>query len=107
MSRDKDEDEGVPCESDFEKKVSDAKVRGLKGKILPGTELGSGSETFTGIVILEFVVELWLFSNEGESSIQQITEILACTSPCLHYLPSEPGGCCCCAGLPKAWLYGS
>lgn len=42
LSRDKDEDEGVPCESEFEKKVSDAKVRGLKGKILPGTELGSG-----------------------------------------------------------------
>lgn len=41
LSRDRDEDEGVPCESEFEKKVSDAKVRGLKGKILPGTEPGS------------------------------------------------------------------
>ncbi|KAM9532802.1 A-kinase anchor protein 13 isoform 10-T12 [Guaruba guarouba] len=30
---DKDEDEGVPCESDFEKKVSDAKVRGLKEQL--------------------------------------------------------------------------
>lgn len=42
LSRDRDEDEGVPCESEFEKKVSDAKVRGLKGKSLLGTELGSG-----------------------------------------------------------------
>ncbi|KAM6308268.1 A-kinase anchor protein 13 [Aegotheles albertisi] len=30
---DKDEDEGVPCESEFEKKVSDAKVRGLKEQL--------------------------------------------------------------------------
>ncbi|NXO03584.1 AKP13 protein, partial [Rhinopomastus cyanomelas] len=29
----KDEDEGIPCESDFEKKVSDAKVRGLKEQL--------------------------------------------------------------------------
>ncbi|KFP75385.1 PREDICTED: A-kinase anchor protein 13, partial [Apaloderma vittatum] len=29
----KDEDEGVPCESEFEKKVSDAKVRGLKEQL--------------------------------------------------------------------------
>ncbi|NWR58334.1 AKP13 protein, partial [Bucorvus abyssinicus] len=29
----KDEDEGVPCESDFEKKVWDAKVRGLKEQL--------------------------------------------------------------------------
>lgn len=41
LSRDKDEDEGVPCESEFEKKVWDAKVRGLKGKILAGTDMGS------------------------------------------------------------------
>lgn len=43
-SRNKDEDEGVPCESDFEKKVWDAKVRGLKGNIMPGTELRAGFE---------------------------------------------------------------
>ncbi|KAM6125313.1 A-kinase anchor protein 13 [Phoenicopterus ruber ruber] len=30
---DKDEDEGVPCESEFEKKLSDAKVRGLKEQL--------------------------------------------------------------------------
>ncbi|XP_074737191.1 A-kinase anchor protein 13 isoform X1 [Strix uralensis] len=30
---DRDEDEGVPCESEFEKKVSDAKVRGLKEQL--------------------------------------------------------------------------
>ncbi|XP_065497408.1 A-kinase anchor protein 13 [Caloenas nicobarica] len=30
---DKDEDEGVPCESEFEKKVWDAKVRGLKEQL--------------------------------------------------------------------------
>ncbi|XP_066052811.1 A-kinase anchor protein 13 isoform X1 [Chamaea fasciata] len=30
---DRDEDEGVPCESEFEKKLSDAKVRGLKEKL--------------------------------------------------------------------------
>ncbi|KAM6195967.1 A-kinase anchor protein 13 isoform 2-T2 [Sarcoramphus papa] len=30
---DKDEDEGVPCESEFEKKVSDAKVRALKEQL--------------------------------------------------------------------------
>ncbi|NWW86294.1 AKP13 protein, partial [Rhynochetos jubatus] len=30
---DKDEDEGVPCESEFEKKVLDAKVRGLKEQL--------------------------------------------------------------------------
>ncbi|NXP56439.1 AKP13 protein, partial [Heliornis fulica] len=30
---DKDEDEGVPCESEFEKKMSDAKVRGLKEQL--------------------------------------------------------------------------
>uniref|UniRef100_A0A8B9Z6G8 A-kinase anchor protein 13 n=1 Tax=Buteo japonicus TaxID=224669 RepID=A0A8B9Z6G8_9AVES len=30
---DKDEDEGVPCESEFEKKVSDARVRGLKEQL--------------------------------------------------------------------------
>ncbi|NXI34382.1 AKP13 protein, partial [Galbula dea] len=29
----KDEDEGVPCESEFEKKLSDAKVRGLKEQL--------------------------------------------------------------------------
>ncbi|XP_054243776.1 A-kinase anchor protein 13 [Indicator indicator] len=29
----KDEDEGIPCESEFEKKVSDAKVRGLKEQL--------------------------------------------------------------------------
>ncbi|XP_069723064.1 A-kinase anchor protein 13 isoform X2 [Phaenicophaeus curvirostris] len=29
----KDEDEGVPCESEFEKKVSDARVRGLKEQL--------------------------------------------------------------------------
>ncbi|KAM6388368.1 A-kinase anchor protein 13 isoform 3-T3 [Pluvialis apricaria] len=29
----RDEDEGVPCESEFEKKVSDAKVRGLKEQL--------------------------------------------------------------------------
>lgn len=33
-SRDKDEDEGVPCESEFEKKVSDTRVRALKGRNL-------------------------------------------------------------------------
>ncbi|NXO31668.1 AKP13 protein, partial [Cisticola juncidis] len=30
---DRDEDEGVPCESEFEKKLSDAKVRGLKEQL--------------------------------------------------------------------------
>ncbi|NWI51660.1 AKP13 protein, partial [Calyptomena viridis] len=30
---DRDEDEGVPCESDFEKKLSDAKLRGLKEQL--------------------------------------------------------------------------
>ncbi|KFO69257.1 A-kinase anchor protein 13, partial [Cuculus canorus] len=30
---DKDEDEGIPCESEFEKKVSDARVRGLKEQL--------------------------------------------------------------------------
>ncbi|NXN26390.1 AKP13 protein, partial [Nycticryphes semicollaris] len=30
---DRDEDEGVPCESEFEKKMSDAKVRGLKEQL--------------------------------------------------------------------------
>ncbi|XP_014800057.1 PREDICTED: A-kinase anchor protein 13 [Calidris pugnax] len=30
---DRDEDEGVPCESEFEKKVLDAKVRGLKEQL--------------------------------------------------------------------------
>ncbi|NXO50392.1 AKP13 protein, partial [Aramus guarauna] len=30
---DKDEDEGVPCESEFEKKLLDAKVRGLKEQL--------------------------------------------------------------------------
>ncbi|NXK91230.1 AKP13 protein, partial [Formicarius rufipectus] len=30
---DRDEDEGVPCESEFEKKLSDAKLRGLKEQL--------------------------------------------------------------------------
>ncbi|NXM45508.1 AKP13 protein, partial [Gymnorhina tibicen] len=30
---DRDEDEGVPCESEFEKKLSDAKIRGLKEQL--------------------------------------------------------------------------
>ncbi|NXC99154.1 AKP13 protein, partial [Certhia familiaris] len=30
---DRDEDEGVPCESEFEKKLSDAKVRGMKEQL--------------------------------------------------------------------------
>ncbi|NXJ62781.1 AKP13 protein, partial [Rostratula benghalensis] len=30
---DRDEDEGVPCESEFEKKMSDAKMRGLKEQL--------------------------------------------------------------------------
>ncbi|NXH49214.1 AKP13 protein, partial [Dicaeum eximium] len=30
---DRDEDEGVPCESEFEKKLSDARVRGLKEQL--------------------------------------------------------------------------
>ncbi|NWH73668.1 AKP13 protein, partial [Piaya cayana] len=30
---DKDEDEGIPCESEFEKKVSDARVKGLKEQL--------------------------------------------------------------------------
>ncbi|NWH89546.1 AKP13 protein, partial [Aegithalos caudatus] len=30
---DRDEDEGVPCESEFEKKLSDAKMRGLKEQL--------------------------------------------------------------------------
>ncbi|KAM6257413.1 A-kinase anchor protein 13 isoform 2-T2 [Porphyrio hochstetteri] len=31
---DKDEDEGVPCESEFEKKLSDAKLRGLREQLI-------------------------------------------------------------------------
>lgn len=37
--RDKDEDEGVPCESEFEKKLSDTRIRALKGKELPRTAI--------------------------------------------------------------------
>jgi len=56
--RDKDEDEGVPCESEFEKKLSDTRIRALKGKELPrtgGQSLKKKFQKFTAIVALGFV----------------------------------------------------
>lgn len=64
-SRDKDEDEGVPCESEFEKKVSDTRVRALKGRKLPETEgqsLKIVLKKMTAIVVLDFVT---LFHMHG------------------------------------------
>lgn len=62
LSRDRDEDEGVPCESEFEKKLSDAKVRGLKGKTCLEQSWGAIVEKCMGDFGLCFVVELWFFS---------------------------------------------
>lgn len=47
--RDKDEDEGVPCESEFEKKLSDTRIRALKGKELPRTEGQSLKKNFRSL----------------------------------------------------------
>lgn len=57
LSRDRDEDEGVPCESEFEKKLSDAKVRGLKGKIFLEQSWGMVVKKCKGVSGLGFMVE--------------------------------------------------
>lgn len=44
----------------------------------------------------------WSNSDFFQSCIQQITAVLVCSSPSLHYLFSKPAGCRCCAGLPRA-----
>ncbi|XP_041274303.1 A-kinase anchor protein 13 isoform X11 [Onychostruthus taczanowskii] len=60
---DRDEDEGVPCESEFEKKLSDAKVRGLKEQLQQKDK--------QILVLLEEKTKI--FQDMADSSVQEET----------------------------------
>lgn len=106
--RDKDEDEGVPCESEFEKKLSDTRIRALKGKELPRTELEKSFQEFTAIVAVGFVgpfpcAQLKFFRGMG------VLHPANGCSPCLHLTLFTaqcfvPAACSCCARLQGAEL---
>ncbi|XP_075288324.1 A-kinase anchor protein 13 isoform X4 [Opisthocomus hoazin] len=58
---DKDEDEGVPCESEFEKKVSDAKMRALKEQLQQKDKQ----------ILLLLEEKAKIFRDMGDSSVQE------------------------------------
>ncbi|NWH32266.1 AKP13 protein, partial [Chloropsis hardwickii] len=58
---DRDEDEGVPCESEFEKKLSDAKVRGLKEQLLQKDKQ----------ILLLLEEKTKIFQDMADSSVQE------------------------------------
>ncbi|XP_030084138.2 A-kinase anchor protein 13 isoform X13 [Serinus canaria] len=60
---DRDEDEGVPCESEFEKKLSDAKVRGLKEQLQQKDKQ----------ILLLLEEKTKIFQDMAESSVQEET----------------------------------
>lgn len=105
LSRDKDEDEGVPCESEFEKKVWDAKVRGLKGKILAGTDLGSDFWKFYRNCVRFCDLTMTFFQRSEQPASSKWLQSLLAPHRVLHYYFSEPAGCRHSAGLHRAWLY--
>ncbi|NXP66781.1 AKP13 protein, partial [Chloropsis cyanopogon] len=58
---DRDEDEGVPCESEFEKKLSDAKVRGLKEQLVQKDKQ----------ILLLLEEKTKIFQDMADSSVQE------------------------------------
>ncbi|NWS03799.1 AKP13 protein, partial [Motacilla alba] len=60
---DRDEDEGVPCESEFEKKLSDEKVRGLKEQLQQKDKQ----------ILLLLEEKTKIFQDMADSSVQEET----------------------------------
>ncbi|NXE64994.1 AKP13 protein, partial [Calcarius ornatus] len=62
---DRDEDEGVPCESEVEKKLSDAKVRGLKEQLQQKDKQ----------ILLLLEEKTKIFQDMADSSVQEETPV--------------------------------